>query len=268
MTTLHIEVPGTVLLGDGALGLALDRVLTVDAEIGDAGGPVTGDERAVDAYRAFPARALPGATLTVRQTVPPALGVAVAVSVAGLVAAAAATETKDAAAEIVRQVSLLTGDVVRSAAAVYGGVMTGFRAGEEVHTAPVASHLALDVLLAIPARPFAPMPAAPDPGRLAYLVSSLIWGRWDRIAPAMGGVADVPPDTGSLLGAACAAGAYSTVADNVIIALAPHESADAVLTALKTRGDEMAWEGEVARTTIRASGATAKKEEPESGAGA
>jgi len=259
VTTLRVEVPATILLGGGALGLALDRPLTLDARITSVGDPMEGDETAGAAYRAFPSEALPGACFTVTQNLPACLGDVTARSVAGLAAAAVAVEAKDAQKALFQSAALCVGDIVRAASAVYGGVMTAFRVGEAVYSTPIANHLALDVVLVIPSEPRHPSSTPFEHARLAYLVGSLIWGRWDQLKDALSAPQDLDPAIGSLVGAARAATPYgATVADGMVVAFTPRGDTGAVTAAVTARAANLTCEIQVIETTVRGAGVTVK----------
>lgn len=306
MNPIEITVPATSAnLGPGfdCLGLALDIVNTIRVEFTPDASDViltemTGDTAQsldpvenllCEGYRRWGRERgveLPGARFRVETRVPIArgLGASAAAIVAGLAAGAHATGEKQPAEEIVRLSSLMEGHPDNCVAATIGGMTAGFMEGETVHALHVANHLLLGVSLFIPDEPLltsdaraALPPSVPlsdavyDLGRLAYLTTALIWGRWDRIGPAMGDLLHQPhrsrllPGLDDVMAAARAAGAYGAALSGggpTVLALGPVERADAVAQAMNECAAGAGWHGRSAVTGVREHGVQVKELTP------
>jgi len=307
MKRLQIEVPATSAnLGPGfdTIALALDITNTVSVELDpesedvvlcEIGGEVRfsadpHDNLLCRAYRAWgqdSARDLPGARFTIESRIPieRGLGSSAACIVAGLAAAAFATEDKDARERMLRLAAGLEGHADNVTAGILGGVTAAFQDGETVHALHVANHLALGIALFIPSNPLqttkarAALPAEVpmehavfNLGRVAYLTTALVWGRWDRIGPAMQDRLHQPyrgrilPGLDRVIGSAIEAGAYGASLSGggpSIIALGRKEEAARFASAMKDCARELDWEGESRVTGVRAEGVSVKEVKPE-----
>jgi homoserine kinase len=242
---------------------------------------------------------LPGARFTVERRIPisKGLGSSAANIVAGLAAAAwaerdvkgeakaapgaAATRAKAAEERILRLAAILEGHADNTSAAVLGGMTAAFLEGETVRVLHVANHLALGVALYIPDAPLltrdarAALPekvsmedAIFNLGRLAYLTTALIWGRWDQIGPAMEDRLHQPcrarliPALTEVIKAAREAGAYGAALSGggpSVIALGPMESAEAVAAAMEARAHQLDWAGKSVVSQVRDIGVQVKE---------
>jgi hypothetical protein len=139
---------------------------------------------------------------------------------------------------------------------VQGGLITAWQDGKEIRTAPLANHLLMDVVLFFPDDGLIlPQPTA-DPGRLAYLVTSLLWGRWDRIGAAMRATS-LPPQITAVLAAAEQAGAYGVFPSGcgpALVALVPYKAGIDVAAAMEARSHEAGWPGNTRVTRVREPG--------------
>lgn len=273
---LCIEVPATAAglgPGTGTLGLALNVVDVVRVELDAESPEIAGEDALCDAYRRFPNDSLPGARFEVERRIlaGKGLGDGTAPAVAGLAAAAHASETKEAREIILRTAANIGGDVARTAAAVMGGLTAAFRDGDEVRALHVANHLAFDIALFMPdspedsAPPGGTMPieeAIDDLGRLAYLTTALIWGRWDQISIAMrGSAAGSPPRVGAVIEAATDAGAYGAfVSGPSVVAFAPLHQGERIAEVMSRRAEQIAWAGQTLVTGMREAGVTFEEE--------
>jgi len=297
---LRIEVPATSAnLGPGfdTLGIALDLfdtvLVTVDENsdqvvlAGDLGDLDPADNLICRAYRAWgedTGTTLPGAGFELESRIPHArgLGSSAAAIVAGLSAAARITQSEHPRRHILRLATAIEGHPDNVAAAIFGGLTTAFRDGDDVHALHVASHLDLRVILFVPderlnteaARGAIPatVPLADavyDLSRLAYLITALIWGRWDRIAPAMRDRLHQPyrarliPALDDLIAAALDAGAYGAALSGggpSVVSFVPAERAADVAAAFTTTAQTHSWPGTVLDTTVREAGYTVHEE--------
>lgn len=302
MKPVEITVPATSAnLGPGfdCLGLALDLVNTVKVEYTPSRSEVllvsfTGDEEHLldpadnllcAAYRRWGTDhgvELPGVRFSVQNRIPigRGLGASAASVVAGLAAAAHASEAKAPLPEIVRLSTLIEGHPDNCVAAAMGGMTAGFLSGDRVHALHVANHLLLGVSLFIPHDPLltvrarAALPvqvpladAVFDLGRLAFLVTALIWGRWETIGPAMEDHLHQPyrealiPALASVINAAREAGAYGAALSGggpTVIALGPVETAATVAEAMRERAEALNWRGQSMVTRVREHGVQVK----------
>jgi len=298
MSRHRITVPATSAnLGPGfdTLGLALDITDTIDLELDDsldyalltvAGDGPALDERdnlVVQAYRLWGERhaaTLPGARFSLQSAMPVGrgFGSSAACIVVGLSAGAIATASKDARAEILRLATELEGHPDNVAACVLGGLTVAFRDGQDVHAMHVASHLAMDIALFVPsdelrtaeARALIPQrvsleDAVFDLGRLAFLITALSWGEWERIGPAMEDRlhqpyrAEVLSGLGSVIAAAREAGAYGAALSGggpSVIALCPRGCGVAIAQAMQQRAAQTDWDGTTLLTGVREAGVT------------
>jgi homoserine kinase len=158
-----------------------------------------------------------------------------------------------------------------------------FLEGEQVHALQVASHLALGVAIFVPADPLqtakaraalresVPMgDAIFNLGRLAYLTTALIWGRWDRIGPAMQDRLHQPcrsrliPGLDDVIAAALEGGAYGAALSGggpSVIALGPSQDAERFSAAMEARALALGWEGKSMVTRVREAGIQVKSEQ-------
>jgi homoserine kinase len=305
MRRFEINVPGTSAnLGPGfdCLGLALDLAAKVEVEIDPDGDevvladPAIGvdahDNLLVHAYQFWGEREevpLPAARFTLTSEIPVAkgLGSSAACIVAGLVAAAAATETKHARDRVLRWGTEMEGHPDNITAAVMGGMTAAFRQDGEVEALHVANHLALGIALFLPegdlltkeARKLIPArvpleDAIFDLSRLGYLITALMWGRWDLIGPAMEDRlhqpyrAEVIPTLPTVIAAARDAGAHGAALSGggpSVIALCPRGEEQGIADAMRARAEECEWKGTTLVTRVREHGVMVreKKEEAE-----
>lgn len=298
MRRLRVEVPATSAnLGSGfdTLGLALDMVNTIHVELDPESQDVslcdvTGSDvhslhpqnnllcRSYRAWADDTGATLPGARFTLESRVPMGrgLGSSAASIVAGLAAAAKAVEEKNPRERILRLGTLLEGHADNIAAATMGGVTTVYRDGETVHALHVANHLSLGVALFIPNEPLstgdarAALPqsipladAVFNIGRLAYLTTALIWGKWELIGPAMQDRLHQPyrlaliPALNDVIAAAIDAGAYGAALSGggpAVIALGPSGETASFAAAMETRAQACGWEGSGLVTHVRERG--------------
>ncbi len=304
MKRFRIEVPATSAnLGPGfdTLGLALDIVDTIQVELDEDSKnvvlcDVTGDDvHPLDAHenllcRAYRAWAedsgadLPGARFWLQSHIPmgKGLGSSAASIVAGLAAAAKASGA--GAASPARRLYLaarMEGHADNVAAAIYGGLIAAFMDGDTVRALHVANHLSLGVALFVPREPLATDKARAalpesvtmadavfDLGRLAYLTTALIWGRWDQIGPAMQDRLHQPyrgrliPALDDVIAAALQAGAYGASLSGggpAVIALGPVEQAEQFASAMEARARDLGWEGKSMVTRVRRHGTQLKE---------
>lgn len=299
MTGALIEVPATSAnLGPGfdSLGLALDIVDTVTAEYDAAGGetvlhaPDAPDIdprdnllcRAYSAWGTDTGKELPAARFTLERRIPVArgFGSSAAAIVAGLAAARHAAGVKDDLERELRLAAAIEGHADNTTAALLGGLTVALRDGEGVRALHVANHFSFGVALFVPQAPLrtaearAALPAtvphgdaAFNLGRVAYLVTALLWGRWEEIGVAMDDRLHQPyragliPALSAVLDAAREAGAYGAALSGggpSVIALCPRESTGAIAGAMEARAGEEGWPGEAIVTAVRHLGVTVK----------
>lgn len=303
MRRFQITVPATSAnLGPGfdALGLALDLKATLDVEVDPSGNQVTlanpsdgvdpQDNVIVRAYREWGRRedvSLPGARLSLSSEIPVAkgLGSSAACIVAGLAAAAVVSDSKHARARLLRYGTDLEGHPDNVAAAVMGGLTVAFRQDDEVKALPVANHLAMGIALFLPddhlltekARELIPRQvpledAIFDLGRLGYLITALLWGRWDLIGPAMEDRlhqpyrAGVIPALPAVMMAAREAGAFGSALSGggpSVIALCPRGEEERIAEAMRGRAAACGWQGTTLLTAVRESGLTVRERKDE-----
>lgn len=306
MRRFQVNAPASSAnLGPGfdCLGLALDLALKLEAEI-DAesdevvlADPADGvdpcDNLLVHAYQSWGERegvTLPGARFRLDSEIPLAkgLGSSAACIVAGLAVAAAATETKHARDRILRWGTEMEGHPDNIAAALMGGMTVAFRQGEEVKALHVANQLAMGIALFLPDRELltrearAMIPARVpledaifDLSRVGYLITALLWGRWDILGPAMEDRLHQPyraaviPALEPVIIAAREAGAYGAALSGggpSVIALCPRGQEEAIAGAMLARATECSWPGSTLTTRVREQGLVVReqKEETES----
>jgi homoserine kinase len=257
---LQIEVPATSAnLGPGfdTLGLALDIVDTVSVELSAEGDEVRLCEVCgEDGHNTDPEENLLCRAYR---------------SWAG---------DREPRGRIVRLAGALEGHADNTTAAALGGMTTAFRDGDDVHALHLANHLNLGVSLFLPeqrlptaeARSLLPRSiplrdAVFDLGRLAYLTTALIWGRWECIGPAMEDRLHQPfrarliPALPDVIAAAREAGAYGAALSGggpAVIALGPPEQAERVAAAMEARARELDWLGRGIVTRVRELGVQVK----------
>ncbi|MDQ2740919.1 MAG: homoserine kinase [Chloroflexota bacterium] len=303
MKRVRIEVPATSAnLGPGfdALGLALDLTDMVTAEFDPEGeetvlAEVRGehgltldphDNLLCQAYRLWGTRTsspLPGVRFTLECRIPPArgFGSSAASIVAGLAAAAWAAEEKRPEQRMLCLADEMEGHPDNVAAVVMGGMTIAFRDGEEVRALHVANHLEMGIALYIPevelktakARSCLPREvpltdAVFDLGRLGYLITAIIWGRWDCLGPAMEDRLHQPYRSGlmpalpEVIASARTAGAYGASlsgAGPAVIALTPTTKTEAVAGAMEACARRHGWQGCKRETAVRATGVTVQE---------
>ncbi|HLJ65744.1 MAG TPA: homoserine kinase [Chloroflexota bacterium] len=304
MTRLRVEVPASSAnLGPGfdCLALALDLVDIVTVDLALESSEVVllatqGEATDLDpvenllcrAYRAWghdADRQLPGARFSLESRIPvgKGFGSSAASLVAGLATAAFACGDNQPRDRMLRLAAALEGHADNVAAATLGGVTTAFCDGEEVHALHLANHLSLGVSLFVPrdtlpteqARAALPrrVPLADavfDIGRSTYLVTALIWGRWELIGPAMQDRIHQPyrarliPGMEAVIAAATESGAYGAALSGggpSVIALGPRERAAEVAAAMERAARDARWEGNSLVSSIRAQGVRVEKQE-------
>lgn len=298
--TLRIEVPATCAnLGPGfdTLGIAVDLTDIVRVTFNDSSREVTLQSGTVDldtqdnlicrAYRLWATDTgtdLPGACFSLESRIPHArgLGSSAASIVAGLAAAARAADDKHPTKRILRLATAIEGHPDNIAPAILGGLTTAFHDGGEVLALHVASYLDLRAVLFVPenrldteaARRAIPATipledAVYDLGRLAYLTTALIWGRWNLIGPAMRDRLHQPyrarliPALDDLIEAALDAGAYGACLSGggpSVLAFAPTDRSADVAAAFTSAASNRSWPGSTLDLAIRESGYTMKDE--------
>ncbi|MGH2448325.1 MAG: homoserine kinase [Chloroflexota bacterium] len=298
MKRLSIDVPATSAnLGPGfdTLAMALDLSDVFRVELADAEGdvvlsdPPAGidplDNLVCRAYRSY-APGLPAATFALEAKIPigKGLGSSAGSILAGLAAAVVASGEKPDRARTLRQATDLEGHPDNVAAALLGGLTVAFREGENVHAAHVATHLAMDVVVFTPEQPLpttearAIMPAHVDVSdavfdisRVAYLVTALIWGRWDRIGAAMEDRIHQPyrerliPALGPMMKEARVVGAYGAALSGggpSVLALAPFGSGETVAKAMEDVAQHHDWPGQARVLAVREDGMRVREEKP------
>lgn len=303
MKRFQITVPATSAnLGPGfdSLGLALDLAMHLDAEVLPSTDAVTlinpaeavdpHDNLVVHAYREWGRREgveLPGARLSLTSEIPVArgLGSSAACILAGLSAAASAMETKDARRRVLNYATDMEGHPDNVAAALMGGLTVAFRQEGEAKALHVANHLAMgiafflpdDTLLTEEARALIPRrvpldDAIYDLGRLGYLITALLWGRWDLIGPAMDDRlhqpyrAEVIPALPAVIEGAREAGAYGAALSGggpAVIALCPRGEEEGIAEAMRRMAAERDWTGNALVTRVREMGLTVREQKEE-----
>ena len=302
MKPIQIDVPATSAnLGPGfdSLALALDLTDTLTVEFDDTNqdailceGQNELDPRknlTCRAYRAWgreTAEELPGARFRLESRIPigKGLGSSAAAIVGGLAAASHAAGHKDPQELMLRLAAGLEGHPDNTTAAILGGVTTAYSEGDTVHALHVANHLSLGVALFIPdttlstTKTRAALPsevslsdAVYNLSRVSYLVTALIWGRWDRIGPAMHDRLHLPyrsqflPGFDAVLAAAVEAGAYGATLSGggpAVIALGPRDRAEHVAAAMNDTAAQHEWPGESMVTRIQHLGVRVKEIDP------
>ncbi len=303
MKRFHITVPATSAnLGPGfdTLGLALDLAASLEVQVDPTrdrvaltnalDGADPENNLVVRAYREWGRRegvSLPGAQLSLSSEIPvgKGLGSSAACIVAGLAAAAAATESKHARERLLRYGTGMEGHPDNIAAAVMGGMTVAFQQDGEVRALPVANHLSMAIALFLPdeplftqeARALIPLrvpleDAIYDLGRLGYLITALLWGRWDLIGPAMEDRlhqpyrADVIPALPAVMTAAREAGAFGAALSGggpSVIALCPRGAEEGIAEAMCRRAAECGWQGTALLTRVRESGLSVREQKEE-----
>jgi homoserine kinase len=304
MKKLHISVPATSAnLGPGfdALGMCLDITDAVCVELteddrdvvlchvaGEASGELDPhDNLLCRAYKAWfeqPETQQLGARFSLESRIPvgKGLGSSAAAIVAGLTAAAFAAEEEHPRDRILELASRMEGHADNAVAAVLGGLTVGFIDEKRVYALPIANHLGLGVALYLPdetllteeARAALPTKvpredAIFDLGRLAYLTTALIWGRWDKLWPAMQDRLHQPyrlrliPALDDVVAAAIEGGAYGAALSGggpSIIALGPMAHTEGFAAAMEGAAHERGWPGHSIVTRMRESGVQVKED--------
>jgi homoserine kinase len=299
MKRLLIEVPATSAnLGPGfdCLGLALNVVDRIEVELDPDSDEVTltAQDAQLDSHDNLVCRSyrewgrvsgipLPGARFKMESQIPIARGLGSSASsiVGGLASAAGSLKDPDTLNRIIQIGSQLEGHPDNVAAAAMGGLTTAIMDGLHVRALHVANHLSLGVALFVPnfslntdtARAALPAhvpmgDASFNLGRLAYLVTALIWGRWEEIGPAMQDRLHQPyrkslnPLLEELIGTAVATGAYGASLSGsgpTVIALTPHDAVKDVASAMKRCATERGSEGSAIVTEVRERGVTVRE---------
>jgi homoserine kinase len=304
MKRLLVEVPATSAnLGPGfdTLGLALNIVDTVQVELQDGDKDVVlcnvaGEDidqldprenlicRAYRAWAEDTGANLPGARFSLQSRIPvgKGLGSSAASIVAGLSAATKAAHAENARSRALSLAARLEGHADNVAAAMYGGLVTTFLDGDSVRALHVANHLSLGIALFVPQEPLptdetrAGLPrsvamadAVFDLGRLAYLTTALIWGKWELIGPAMQDRLHQPyrgrllPALDAVIAAALEGGAHGAALSGggpTVIALGPMAEAGHFAAAMESRATECGWVGKSLVTQVRHLGVQIKEE--------
>jgi homoserine kinase len=303
MTTHHITVPASSAnLGPGfdCLGMALNIVdeVTVDLDPGRGETCLEGSDhfgldrrdnlicRAYGAYALDAGVELPAATFHLESHIPvgKGFGSSAASIVAGLVAAATAAGSQLDAAEVrdrlLRLAATLEGHADNTTAALLGGVTLALREGDGVRALTVVNHLTIGVVLFVPndtlqtsdARRSLPAQvphadAAFNASRTAYLVTALLWGRWEELGFGMEDRLHqhyrepLIPALPAVIGAARESGAYGAALSGggpSVIALCPPERAVEVAGGMAQRARTEGWSGETIETTVRHLGVQVK----------
>jgi len=202
--------------------------------------------------------------------------------VAGLSAATKVAGTEDSRARALFLAARLEGHADNVAAAMYGGLVTTFVDGDSVHALHVANHLSLGIALFVPQEPLptdetrAGLPqsvAMADAvfglGRLAYLTTALIWGKWELIGPAMQDRLHQPyrgrllPALDHVIAAALEGGAYGSALSGggpTVIALGPAAQAEQFAAAMEVQAEKSGWVGKSVVTQVRHLGVQIKEE--------
>lgn len=268
MKRFRITVPATIDglgPGTGILGLALALHDMVEVEIGDEPGEITGEESICRAYETWQAEALPSARFTLQTCIPEGygLGEKTARIVAGLAAAVAATEAKDARRQVFRLALGVGAGPAQLAACVMGGVTTSLHEGDEILGLHVADHLSMGIALFLPDEPFDVAQPTVDPARLSYFLTALMWGRWDWLGPAMR-LDSSPASIASVLGAARATGAYACgLTPGALFALTGFGRGEAVAAAMEERARAAGLSGRGLATEVSETGAQVKRTDQE-----
>jgi homoserine kinase len=304
MTRIRIDVPATSAnLGPGfdTLALAIDVLDTVIVDLdsdtddvvlactdGDAAAFDPHDNLMCRAYRLWANESgatLPGARFSLESRIPvgKGFGSSGASIVAGLAAAAFASETKDATDQILRLAVRIEGHPDNVVAATLGGVTAAFCDGPEVRALNIVNHLTIGVGLFVPeerlqtqkARAAIPTSIAHadavyNVGRVSYLTTALIWGKWELIGSAMRDRLHQPyrsrliPALGGVITAATEAGAYGAALSGggpSVIALGPREDAERFTSAMEEAARRLGWSGNGMVTSVRHQGVQVRKEE-------
>jgi homoserine kinase len=306
MKRVRIEVPASSAnLGPGfdCLGMALDIVDTVTVEI-DPDATATSLEgseelgvdsldnllcRAYAAYGEDTGTDLLAARFSLASAIPvgKGFGSSAASIVAGLAAGCVVSghsfTAPDERARILRLAARLEGHADNTSAAVLGGITIALRDGDDVRALTVANHLSLDVVLFVPdgalrtvdARAALPaqVPHADatfNAARAAYLVTALLWGRWDEIRAGMQDRIHqqyrerLIPALPAIMAAARDAGAYGEALSGggpSIVALCSREAAPGVAASMEERAAREGWCGHAIRTGVRHLGVRVLPEE-------
>jgi homoserine kinase len=299
MKRAQIEVPATSAnLGPGfdCLGLALNIVDTVTIEPApDAvesylhGAEDLGIDRrrnlicrAYNAWAKDAGTALPAARFQLESRIPigKGLGSSAASIVAGLAAARYVADEKDGLARMLRLAGRLEGHADNTTAALLGGLTVALTDGAEVRAINAANHFSFGIALFIPleglrtthARSALPgtVPhhdAAFNVARAAYLLTCLMWGRWEDVGIAMEDRLHQPyrakliPALPELIKAARANGAYGAALSGggpSVIAFGPPERAEEFGAAMERSAGQQGWPGSAAVTSVRHLGVQVK----------
>lgn len=305
MKRFRIEVPAsTANLGPGfdTLGMALAIRDVVRVEIGEEPGEIVltnaaaiedgldpHDNLLCRAYRLWGEDrecALPSARFTVESRIPvgKGFGSSAACIAAGLAAGAAASGEKQPQPRMIQLATAMEGHPDNAGAAIIGGIVAGFWDGNEARVLPVATHLSMGIALFVPRDPLPTVEARAilpqqiplhdavfNISRVAYLVTALLWGRWELISPAMEDRLHQPyrlrliPALDDVIAAATAAGAYGAALSGggpSVLALCPPERAEEIAAAMDACARERDWPGTSLVTSISHTGTTVTEEPP------
>jgi homoserine kinase len=296
MKRFRIEVPASSAnLGPGfdCLGMALDIVDTITVEVDDQavetcleGGEVLGvgrvDNLLCRAYGSYGQSAgveLPEARFSLQSSIPIAKGFGssaasiVAGLAAGCIASGRALDTPEERGRLLRLAAQLEGHADNTSAAVLGGVTVALCDNDQVRALNVANHLSLDVVLFVPeealrttdARAALPTEVAHadavfNASRAAYLVTALLWGRWEEIRFGMQDRLHqqyrerMIPSLSAVMAAASDAGAYGAALSGggpSIVALCSRDTAESVAVGMENRAATEGWRGQTIRTRVR-----------------
>jgi homoserine kinase len=294
---IRIDVPATSAnLGPGfdSLGMALDIadafVVGFDSDHDDIlmdeatcteAGVERSEHYACRAYRAYAEDAgvsLPGARFSLEGRIPvgKGLGSSAAAIVAGLAAAAHATDDKNPEDRIIRLAAELEGHPDNSSAAILGGVTVAFCDRDQVHAFNVVNHISLGIALFVPDDPLPTVQARAvlpsevpvrdaiyNLSRSSYLVAALAWGRWERLASAMRDRIHQPyrtqliPGLDPVIEASLQAGACGAALSGggpSVIALGLQEHMAAIAATMEAAAHESNWSGHTIVTNVRSRG--------------
>jgi homoserine kinase len=292
MKRAQIEVPATSAnLGPGfdCLGLALNIVDTVTVEPAPDviksylhGAEDLGIDRhrnlicrAYNAWSTDTGMALPAVRFQLDSRIPigKGLGSSAASIVAGLAAARFVANEKDGLARMLRLASRLEGHPDNTSAALLGGLTVALIDGEDVQAMNAASHFSFGIALFVPLeglRTTAARSALPETvphgdaafnvARVAYLLTSLMWGRWEVVGTGMEDRLHQPyrakliPALPELIAAAKENGAYGAALSGggpSVIAFGPPERAEEFGLAMERSAGQQGWPGSSMVTSVR-----------------
>jgi homoserine kinase len=299
MKQIEITVPATSAnLGPGfdTLGMALDIIDTVTVEFeGDGEETCLEEAEALDlgrhenllcrAYREYAhdvGTELPAAKFRLESGVPvgKGFGSSAASIVAGLSAAAYAAERREDVPRLLRLAARIEGHADNTTPAILGGMTVAVRDGDEVHALNVANHFSFGIALYLPEEALrtsdarAALPervthadAVFNVSRAAYLVTALLWGRWEEIGVGMDDRlhqqyrALLVPAFPEVATAARGAGAYGAALSGggpSIIAIGPRDGMAEIGEAMEVRARDLGWPGRALLTGVRHRGVEVK----------